>query len=266
MTTFAPQNAARGNILPYTLFTIHGNLHAIHSSNVISIEILRDLHSVHGAPEHIRGGTLYRGNFLELVDMRRRFSVHSPLEEFSDQLGADQRIQEHLNWVNELEASVVERREFRLTDDPHKCRFGVWYDSFVEETNNISMKHAVSAVNTPHQAVHFGARKVKALMQKGAYDEALALVASIRDTHVKSVVEMIGSLEQVMAENLREVFIVVQLPSGLKGIIVDSVVAVESLNLVDAQDSDMMCADCISSIGQRLKDQSTVLIVDAERV
>lgn len=37
-----------------------------------------------------------------------------------------ERETDHVNWINELERSVQEKRKFTLTTDPYKCAFGKW--------------------------------------------------------------------------------------------------------------------------------------------
>lgn len=63
---------------------------------------------------------------IPMIDLRKRLGMTSAAAE-NNQFCAlmDQRRQDHVNWLNELEASTRERREFKLTTGPHKCAFGL---------------------------------------------------------------------------------------------------------------------------------------------
>ena len=75
----------------------------------------------------IRGVINLRGRVIPLIDLRKRMGLPSAADEtkaFCDLL--DQRERDHRKWLDELEASLAERRAFALTSDA----LGKWYDGY----------------------------------------------------------------------------------------------------------------------------------------
>jgi chemotaxis signal transduction protein len=82
-------------------------------------------------PPCVRGVVSLRGEVLTLLDLRMRLGMSSRLRETADFCDLVQRREDdHRRWLAELSASVLERRPFLLTLDPHQCAFGRWYDAY----------------------------------------------------------------------------------------------------------------------------------------
>ena len=64
----------------------------------------------------------------------------------------DDRKQDHINWVNELERYMVEGGSFKLARDPHQCALGKWYDHFT--TDNMSVTNLLKKIEEPHENLH----------------------------------------------------------------------------------------------------------------
>jgi chemotaxis signal transduction protein len=82
--------------------------------------MVSEVASIPNMPDFVRGAINLRGRVMPLVDLRKRLGMVSASEETSEFIRLMmQREQDHKNWLAELEASVRERREFKLTTDPH---------------------------------------------------------------------------------------------------------------------------------------------------
>lgn len=245
--------------LPYLLFSVGGNTYGINSEYVHAIETLGDFTRVVDSAPNVRGGVFYQNDFIPLVDMRKMFGLDTQLEEFEKSVNPAQRIKDHENWVAALEKSVHEHSEFKLTDDPHLCAFGKWYYSF--KTDNNTLKYQLSAIEAPHKAVHETAKAVKSLMREQKYDLALEAINETRESHFKTTLNILSSLRGIVADSLKELYIVIDTGDGVKGLIVDSIVGVENLERTLQLPESMAVSKFVDFLGQRTKDKSVVLVL-----
>ncbi len=166
----------QGSGQQYILFELNGQSFAIVADCVREIVRLDATHATPLAPLFVRGVTLLRGQTLSLLDLRLLLGmrgyqdVHREnVEEFK------KRRQDHINWLAELENSVRENREFRLTLDPHKCAFGRWYDEYRADDPVLSLK--LSLFDEPHRQIHAVGSRVRAMVDKGMRSEAVRVIA-----------------------------------------------------------------------------------------
>lgn len=254
-------NNMKAPALPYLLFSVGENTYGINSEYVRGIETLGQYTTIIDSQPNVRGGVIYQNNFIPLIDMRKLFGLDSQLEDFEKAVNPEQRIKDHENWVSALEKSVHEHTEFTLTDDPRQCAFGRWYYSF--KTGSNTLKHQLSAVEAPHEAVHNTAKTVKQLMRDNKHESALSAIKEMRDTHYKMTLHILSSLREIVAENIKELYIVIESGASLKGLIVDSVVGVENLTNTSQVPESIATSRYIEFIGQRIKDSSLIFVLNS---
>src|SRR5690349_21738071 len=103
--------------------------------------------------EWVRGVLEIRDQVVPLMDLRKRMGMQSSVEEIEEFCALmQQREQDHRDWLAELEASVRENRPFRLTTDPHQCKFGKWYDAY--QPPNLTVEGLLKKFDAPHRAIH----------------------------------------------------------------------------------------------------------------
>lgn len=246
--------------LPYLLFSVGKNIYGISSKFVRSIETLGKITTIEENNPIVRGGVIYQKDFIPLVDMRKLFGLDSQVEEFEKAVRPDQRIKDHENWVAALEKSVRDRTDFSLTDDPHHCAFGKWFYSF--QTNNNVLKHQISAIEAPHEAVHNTAKTIKRLMRDNKYELAEAAIEELKATHYKTTLNLLASLRSIVSENLKELYIVIDTCDSIKGIIVDSIVGVEYLATRLLSSEAIYHQKHVEFLGQRKNDDSIIIVLN----
>lgn len=156
-----------------------------------------------------------------MIDLRKRLGLRSLAEE--NQNLADilvKRKEDHLNWLKELTASVVENREFKLARDPHKCAFGIWYDSFA--TNNVYLKILLNKFDEPHKRIHAIADKVDELRRLGRHEDALRMIRLTSETDLTKMVHLFDQTIKQIKE-VTEIVIVLERNDCNYGLLVDSV-------------------------------------------
>jgi len=162
------------------------------------------------------------------VDLRKRLGMRG-LPEATETLVEllNQREQDHINWLKELQASIHEGREFRLATDPHKCAFGKWYDSF--KTSDTLLQFQLAKFDAPHKRIHSFAVQTANLIQQGHKDEAIRLVEDARDRELAVLIRLFADTRQHIQENIREIMLILEHAGRRIGFVVDSVTEVTDI-------------------------------------
>jgi chemotaxis signal transduction protein len=212
----------------WVLFELNEQQYGIPARDIREMIPLSRITGLPDVPDYIRGVLNLRGSIITLIDLRKRLGLRSLAEEHQNL--ADilvKRKEDHLNWLKELSASVVENREFKLGRDPHKCAFGVWYDSFV--TNNVYLKILLDKFDVPHKRIHTIADKVDELRRQGLHDNAMRLIRLTSETDLTKMVHLFDQTIKQIKE-VTEIVIVLERADCSYGLLVDSVNEVTDIN------------------------------------
>ena len=257
--------------LPFVLFDVGKTLYAISAEFVREILLLPKVTGLPNMPPEIRGVINLRGNVLKLVDLHVKLSVESAQAELDKliQLLHD-REQDHRNWLKELEACVRERRPFNLARDPHKCKFGQWYDSYRSDDSTMGatfFRMALKKMEVPHRMIHACADEVLQKADEGHFDEAFAILENKRNNELATMINLFEESRRLLKEARRELVIVVR--NGVKNfaLSVDAVQSVENIpqetiEPVPASLAGLGGVKC--HVAQRAKTRQTVLLLGPE--
>lgn len=171
-----------------------------------------------------RGVIRLRKDVIPLYDLRKILGLPSVDEEDDELLEMLKlREQDHVNWINELKASVKENREFSLTTDPHQCKFGKWYDKF--KTDDINLSLFLSQFDVPHRRIHKAGATVRKILTEKGVETAMAALKETLDTDYKQMMDLFSNAEEYVRNAHRELAIVVSLDGGetLKAVAADKV-------------------------------------------
>lgn len=253
--------------LPWVVFELKGQTFAVNSSYVKELITIPKVVGLPHAPETIRGVISLRGQVVTLMDTRVRMGLPALASETAELIAMlDAREQDHRNWLSELEASVREEREFRLTTDPHRCAFGLWYDQF--ETENPTLRNCLEQFDKPHKAIHAVALQVKDLVAQGEKERAHALVDATRNREMAQVAAVFAETRGLIADSVREIAVVLEWRDRLVAISVDSVTTVEEMaeSRMQEKPEDLAVGDndCVKRIGRRDGDDSLVQMLDLD--
>ncbi len=139
--------------LPWVVFKVNNCSYAINTDIIIAILNLPHVTKIPNSPDYIKGIINLRGEILPLVDLRILFNFKSLEDEYNEfKTTIDIRKQEHINWVYELEKSIDQKTEFKLTTDPHQCKLGKWLDNFITTNNVINFR--LSKLDESHKQLH----------------------------------------------------------------------------------------------------------------
>ncbi len=261
--------ACPGDTLPYLIVRLNRQDAAIPVRHVRAILMTPKVVPIPGAPPHVRGVIHVRGEVMQVMDLRLRLGMPHRMKDVEDLLEVLRaREEDHHNWIRELDASVRERRPFKLARDPHQCKFGKWYDTY--QTDNRMLQLLWGRFNQPHRQIHAIADVVSAHMERGEADEALALIEHTRTTVMAALTGVFAEARQAILEFSRELVIVLDHGAKALAITVDEADVVETIREADMMELPvMLCAEgaaVISRTARRAQTDDLLLVVDTAKL
>jgi purine-binding chemotaxis protein CheW len=247
----------------------------------ISTEFVREMvalpavRSVPKASPCVRGVANLRGTVQTVWDLRQLLGLKTLSQETQVLIDLlDQREKDHRNWLMELEACSRERRDFKLATDPHKCKFGLWYDVFVSEfkTDNLLLASVVKKFDEPHKAIHGIAHKTIALVKERREADALALIEKTRDQELSALISLFAQTRKLLKDEQREIGIVLNLNQAALMLTADAILSVERIDhgadddLENLRQGTEQRLEYIDSIGHLKNNQGLVLLINPTRL
>ncbi|MBU0482454.1 MAG: chemotaxis protein CheW [Proteobacteria bacterium] len=255
--------------LPWVIFHLLDEQFAVSADYVREMVAMPKVIQVPQTPEYIRGVINLRGRVMPVMDLRMKLGMRSRTRETEEltQL-LIQREQDHINWLMELEASVRERREFKLATDHHLCAFGKWYDTFT--TDNRLLESCLKKFDTPHQKIHKVAAKVKEFEGKGNFDPAYDLINRTRNTELAEMIRLFAEARTLLKASNREIALVLDWREKAIAVSVDSVESVEKIavSTIDEMPETFSTKSnaCIAGIGRRGKTNGLVQLLKVDEL
>jgi len=253
----------------YGVFGVGPHLVGIQAELVQEMFVLTDVRKPPGIPAYQRGVARLRGSALPAVDLRVCLGHPSAERELADllQLLRD-REQDHLAWLTELEASVREGRSFGLATDPRRCKFGQWYYAF--KTDDAVLRGELARFEQPHAEIHALALEVEALRLRGDRDGAQRVVERGRQLQLAQLVVIFEQARRALAEQQKEVGVLVRLDGRAAVLVVDRAEAVVELEPIEAADDPLAAGslrvDLVPRLARWRGAAQPVLVLDLERV
>jgi chemotaxis signal transduction protein len=251
----------------WVLFELNHRQFALRTENVREMVLSKSFTRLPEMPEYFRGVANLRNITIPTVDLRKRLGMQGLPEATSELVELlHQRQQDHVNWLNELQASLHEDREFRLTTDPHKCKFGIWYDAF--KTSDTLLQFQLGKFDAPHKRIHALGVEAKGLSSAGRKKEAIKLVEDSQAGDLGVLIRLFSDTRQMIQENSREVMLIVESNEKRTGFVVDNVTAVTDLLPANIEPPPAINADQVqnSMLGLAKTSQGVIILLDADRL
>jgi len=257
-----------GNQESWVIIAAGESLYAVPSLSVRTMVMMPPVASVPNTPGHVRGVINLRGRVLPLVDLRMRCGVESLAEHVESICKLlEQREEDHRNWLAELEKSVNEQRDFKLTTDPHKCAFGKWYDQF--HTEDLVLAGIMKTFDEPHKAIHGVAHQVEDAKQRKDFQGAAALIEQTRKTVLAQLLNSFAASRSHMRSATREIALVLEDTEGAGKSFALAVDKVESTELLSAESVTSLprimastTTRFILGVAKRKRDKRMILLLD----
>jgi purine-binding chemotaxis protein CheW len=252
--------------LPYLLFYLGDDLYAISTQVVRELILTPRITGLPEAGADIRGVINLRGKVIKVVDLRRRLGMNPLIDEIrSIEEILELRKQDHIDWLNELENSIREKRDFKFTTNPHECRFGKWYYGF--KSNNDVLTKCLPRLEEPHSAIHLTAKEALAELKKGNPDKAIEIIDKKRSTALAEMIHLLDNFMRLLTETNSEITIVLSSNGKGHAITVDRVLSVERIPAEYLQDPPEIFTGsrAVLKIGRR-KSGELITVLDSTNI
>lgn len=212
------------NISTFT-FYVSDSLFAIEIEYVLSVK--EDINKIQAVPvgsKGVQGVYKYQDTIVPVYDFSALLNLTSGQQKMQDLIDNLQaREQDHVDWLNALEASIKNDVAFTKALDPHQCAFGKWYDSFV--TRDETLSEILSQFDEPHQRIHSLANTLLNLKGQGHIEKALEQLKIERHTTLSRLRNLFASARNQVQSVMRPVILFIT-RDGAKpvfGMIVDEI-------------------------------------------
>lgn len=206
----------------WVLFVLNKQHYGIRTEYIQEMVLFDSVSKLPDHPDYIRGVVNLRGTVIPIVDLRMQLGMTGYTEERNILIDIfDKQEKEHADWLNELKATVEEKREFTLTSDPDACEFGKWYDKY--RTDNELIKSLLSKLDSLHRAIYNIAIEVKENVDKGDPQSAMAIIQIAWNSEFMELKSLFKEARQLLRESAREIVIVTKYDNAIVGFVVDKV-------------------------------------------
>lgn len=218
---------------PYIIFKIKGSLYCVNGQYITTLLQLPKYELAPGSPANITGMFKHRGTVIEMFDLRTAFGIPSLAQECDDFAKMlDERKQDHIRWVDELERSAKADEPFTLATDPHKCAFGRWYDSFSCENNAVTFH--LKKIDEPHRKLHEAALEVAHCSRQCetcSRSECLQnILKRVKEESMPLILSLLDETKEIFRSNIYHEMVLILSGNHNLGLVVDEVVAVEHIS------------------------------------
>lgn len=135
------------------------------------------------------------------------------------------RENDHRKWLEELEKSLIEGREFGLQLDPNLCAFGRWYNSF--RTHDRRLAQQLKLFDLPHKKIHALGRQVVQFAKEGKLALAKEQVEQFKQNEFQELLKIFSDTRVLLQTPVEPVGIltrtsIAQLGEGVHSASLDS--------------------------------------------
>ncbi len=207
----------------YLIFSLKSEKYAFSIKNIKEIIIKPSVNFAPNLPQFYLGMTKLRNDILPIISLRKRLQYETVDDEnarLKEQLKSME--EGHLNWLDELEKSIINGTEFRMQRDPHLCAFGKWYYSF--KPDSYLVYSLLRKFEDPHNAIHKLADEVIEISKIEGIDAGVKKLTYAKSTTLKMLISLFNELYNTLDNSSRETCIVFSDPNGKQyGFVVDSI-------------------------------------------
>lgn len=183
-------------------------------------------------PPAAQGVVRIRNEVVSVADLRCLLGMKSLRTETREIIDMFQQHEnDHVAWLADLEASVLEGREPDVQLDPNLCAFGRWYkdlNSNKQKLNDfargdLALLGVIDRFDEPHRQIHQVGERVANLVGKGMDVEAIELIKQCQNTELKTLIELFTQCRQLFSTLRTGVLIVCIYQSRTLGLLVDAI-------------------------------------------
>jgi chemotaxis signal transduction protein len=151
----------------------------------------------------------YEGDAIPLYRFNHSIGANSQTDESKELIELLMaRRQDHVDWIDALEHSLLSGEPFSKAKDPHKCAFGLWYDAF--EANDAELREILARFDSPHKRIHSLAERLLNMAENGREDEAKRILDEERYTTLKELMGLFAQATTRLEDIAKPVVLVLE--------------------------------------------------------
>jgi len=188
-------------------FWIFETLYAVDIASVLTIsQNIENIQNMPATGKGLLGMTEFQGHAIPVVDFAKMLNLKS-----ATQIGGsliqlfNEREQDHHEWLNALENSIVNGDPFIKAKDPRKCAFGVWRNNF--SSRDETLMDIISDFDQPHNRIHKLADQLLDMRISGETDKALKILNVERDITMKRLSKHFNHAREHIHDSSRAVLL-----------------------------------------------------------
>ncbi len=164
----------------------------------------------------------FEGHAIALYRFSDLMGVQSLVEESRQLIELlRQRRQDHVEWVEDLEHSILTGEPFTKATNPHQCAFGLWYDKY--QPLDTELKSIMAKFDQPHRRIHSLAQQLIGLsVAEGRVDEAIAILDEERFSTLKTLMNLFDQAESRLQYMVKPVAMIVDVGNQLYALELDN--------------------------------------------
>ncbi|MFA7382044.1 MAG: chemotaxis protein CheW [Desulfurivibrionaceae bacterium] len=183
------QGQGYGNTSEYLVFSSAEHKFALQQEVLVSIIDMPNHTLIPNMPSHMRGCIDYMGKAVPAYDIRKKNGYATLREEIDTLIDSlAQRKQDHLAWLEKLKDQVEHGLEITVQTDPHKCAFGLWYDTC--KFHSFNLTDYMALFDAPHKRIHSLAIEVSILIQAGKPEAAKEVIHHAENNELQSLIAL----------------------------------------------------------------------------
>lgn len=267
----SPEGQEYSNANEYLVFTCAGQKFGLKQEILVSIIDMPRLTTIPHMPSHLRGVIDFMGEAVPVYDIRKKMELPLLSEEINtliESLG--QRKQDHLSWLEKLKDQVEHGQEISVQTDPHKCAFGLWYDTC--KFYSYDLNEYMALFDAPHKRIHSLAVEVSILIQTGKLEAAKEVIRQAEHNELHALLSLFDGAAKKIKKFTFEYAVIFERANGRRvAILADNL---EYFGLLDEVIAPLPMAfsqqhsNFIDALGRRSKGEGTeeILILNIEKL
>jgi chemotaxis signal transduction protein len=188
-------------------FWIFETLYAVDIGKVLTIS--QDLSNIQNMPAQgkgLLGMTEFQGYAIPVIDFAAMLNLKSGTQAGKELIKIfNDRENDHYEWINALENSIINGDVFLKAKDPNQCAFGVWKSNF--STRDETLDEIMQGFDTPHKRIHALADQLLAMRVEGKQEEALKILNMERDMTMKRLTKHFNHAREHIRDSSRAVLL-----------------------------------------------------------
>lgn len=113
----------------------------------------------------------------------------------------------HKKWLDDIETTLKENTPFTQNLDADKCIFGLWYNNF--KTEDEELLDILKRLDQPHKTLHQTAKKILSTYQSEP-EQSLAMLAQLRQNVLPEILSLTQLMRERALSSIRPIIIFVE--------------------------------------------------------